>query len=260
MLYYRKIGSGKPVFLVHGFPNDGSSWDSILPFLSKNYQYIIPDLPGAGNSEVIADLTLEKMAFCLKEILDAEQIDQALFAGHSMGGYTIMEATQHFQNNICGISLVHSLAGADNAEKKEARRKSIKLLLSGDAGKNVFLKAMGDNLFGADFKFQHAEIVASIAEKGSNLPATTLAAFYESIMHRTDKVAWLKSNTKIAMQWIIGDEDNATTMKEALEQCYLASINDVQLYRGVGHMSMLENPERLAVDLNQFFDFVWNKK
>lgn len=260
MLHYHKIGKGKPVVLVHGFPNDSSAWDSLLPLLSPTYQYIIPDLPGAGKSAPFENLDLEKMARAILAILDKESIEKAIWTGHSMGGYTIMEATQHFPERIQAISLVHSLASADSEEKKEARRKSIKLLQNGDSGKNVFLKAMAENLFAEVFKTQHPEAAATVAAKGMELSADTLAAFYNAIMLRSDKTSWLKTNNSIPMQWIIGSEDNATSMKEGLEQCHLGLLNEVHLYRNVGHMSMVESPQRLAKDLNSFFDFAWNRK
>lgn len=260
MLHYHKVGNGKPVLLVHGFPNDSSAWNTILPMLSSSYQYIIPDLPGAGKSEPIEDLSLEKMARAILAILDKESIEKAIWTGHSMGGYTIMEAAQHFPNRIQAISLVHSLASADSEEKKEARRKSIKLLQNGESGKSVFLKAMAENLFAEAFKQEHPEAAAAVAAKGMELSADTLAAFYNAILLRSDKTNWLKANNNIPMQWIIGSEDNATSMKEGLEQCHLSFLNEVHLYRSVGHMSMMETPERLAKDLNSFFDFAWNRK
>lgn len=260
MLHYHKIGKGQPVVLVHGFPNDSSAWDTILPMLSPAYQYIIPDLPGAGKSAPLEELSLEKMARALLAILDKEAIEKAIWTGHSMGGYTIMEATQHFPGRIQAISLVHSLSSADSEEKKEARRKSIKLLQNGDSGKNVFLKAMAENLFAEAFNKEHPEAAAAVAAKGMELSADTLAAFYNAIMLRSDKTNWLKTNNSIPMQWIIGSEDNATSMKEGLEQCHLSFLNEVHLYRSVGHMSMIETPERLAKDLNSFFDFAWNRK
>ncbi|OJV56344.1 MAG: hypothetical protein BGO31_14750 [Bacteroidetes bacterium 43-16] len=260
MLYFNKVGAGPPVVLVHGFPNDGSTWDTILPLLSTGYQYIIPDLPGAGKSEPLAELSMEQMARSVLEVLDHESIDKAIWVGHSMGGYTTLEAAQHFPERIQAISLVHSLASGDNEEKLEARRKSIKLLQNGDSGKSVFLRAMADNLFAKEFKTKHPEAVATVADKGMELPADTLAAFYNAIMLRSDKTEWLRTNNNIPVQWIIGEEDNATSMKEGLAQCYLAFLNEVQLYRSVGHMSMMETPKRLAKDLNSFFDFAWNRK
>lgn len=259
MLHYNKTGSGDPVLLVHGFPNDGSSWDKLLPLLSSNYQYIVPDLPGAGKSAALPELSLEKMAGSILDVLEKEGIDKAILVGHSMGGYTIMEAAQHFPERIKGIALVHSLASADTEEKRAIRERSIKLLQSGGSGKSVFLKAMAENLFAEAFKEKYPRAVDEVANKGMALSADSLSAFYKAIMLRSDKKDWLSQNTGIPIQWIIGDEDKATPMDEALAQCHLSGVNDVRLYRGVGHMSMMEAPERLARDLNEFFDFVRNR-
>lgn len=259
MIHYNKVGGGPAVILVHGFPNDGSSWNEVVPHLSKDYCYIIPDLPGAGKSAYVPELTLGYMAEQLQQIMRYEGIDKAIFVGHSMGGYTIMEATQLFPQQIAGISLVHSSASADSEEKKAARLKSIKLLRNGPEGKRAFLRAMAQNLFAPDFLAKNPQAAEQIYENGFKLSADALAAFYQAIMLRSDKTEWTKQNTEIPMQWIIGDEDKASPLQEALQQCHLSQINDVQIYRGVGHMSMIEAPERLAQDLNNFFDYVWKQ-
>jgi pimeloyl-ACP methyl ester carboxylesterase len=58
------------------------------------------------------------------------------------------------------------------------------------------------------------------------------------------------------VQWIIGDEDTSTPMKDALEQAHLAAVNSISIYRDCGHMSMLERPAALIRDLDAFFTFV----
>jgi pimeloyl-ACP methyl ester carboxylesterase len=260
MLSYKKMGTGPAIVLIHGFPNDGTSWKNILPLLSKNYTYILPDLPGAGASAYIPNLSLEKMAAAVKGILDVEKIDAAIWVGHSMGGYTSMEAAIHFPEKIKAISLVHSLASADSEEKLDTRKKSIKLLQNGDTGKVVFLKAMAENLFDPSFLATNPDAAVLIVANGMRLSTDSLTAFYTAIMNRSDKVEWLKTNHSIPLQWIIGSADNATPMKDAMKQCYLSAVNDVHCYQNVGHMSMMECPEQLAADLNNFFDFVWQNK
>ncbi|RQO31629.1 hypothetical protein DBR32_06660 [Taibaiella sp. KBW10] len=258
MLHYTIQGAGHPIVLVHGFPNDGSNWDTITASLSESYQLLIPDLPGAGKSPFVRDLTLAKMAKALIEVLDKEHIEQAIFAGHSMGGYTIMELVTLFPERVKAISLVHSLASADTEEKKEARRKSIKLLQSSDIGKRTFVKAMAENLFSASFKEAHPEAIETIFNNGMQLSADALAAFYHAIMIRSDKTEWLQQNKRIPIQWIIGNEDNATPMAEALSQCHLSAVNEVAIYKPCGHMSMMELPDRLAKDLRYFADYVYS--
>lgn len=50
MLYYSTKGNGTPIILIHGFPNNHTSWDETADFLSEKYKVITPDLPGAGES------------------------------------------------------------------------------------------------------------------------------------------------------------------------------------------------------------------
>lgn len=43
-------GSGPPILLLHGFPENHLIWHKIAPLLSKSYTLVIPDLRGYGNS------------------------------------------------------------------------------------------------------------------------------------------------------------------------------------------------------------------
>ena len=258
MLHYKVYGSGNPMVLVHGFPNDGSTWNPLLEALSTHYQLIVPDLPGAGKSDYVAELDVAKMALGIKEVLDYLQIKKALLVGHSMGGYTILEFAQNYPHMAFGLCLVHSLATGDDEEKKTARQKSIKLLQNGTEGKTTFLKAMADNLFAEKFKETHPEAVQQVVEQGMQLSAKALAAFYKAIMDRTDKNDFLKE-TNLPIQWIAGAENKATPMATALKEAALPKMASIKIYDEVGHMSMMECPERLASDILEFADFVYNQ-
>jgi len=244
-----------PLVLIHGFPNDSTAWQPVLPALEQRYRVLLPDLPGAGKSAMPAEtLTMKMMALSIKEMLDREQVEKAVLAGHSMGGYTAMECAAWFPERIKGISLVHSLASADGAEKKETRRKSIVLMRKGDAEKEMFLKGMAQNLFAQEFAAQHPEAVREVVTRGMQLETEALAGFYTAIMNRSDKVSLLEQ-LDFPVQWIIGDHDNATPLKDALEQCHKARVNSVHLYRPCGHMSFVEMPQRLQADLAGFMEF-----
>lgn len=257
MIHYSKTGQGNPVILIHGFPNDGSAWANIVPALSEQYTLIIPDLPGAGQSPLPnAPLTMELMADAVEEVMAKEGIGKAVLAGHSMGGYTAMEFAIRYPGKVQGLSLVHSLASADTEEKKENRRKAINLIGKGIAEQEMFLKGMSQNLFAESYAQAHPGVVRSVVDRGMRLPAAALIAFYQAIMNRSDKKAALE-NLPFPVQWIIGDEDSATPMKDALEQCHQPQISKVSLYSPCGHMSMDEMPERLSADLLSFFDFCY---
>ncbi|RYZ47301.1 MAG: alpha/beta hydrolase, partial [Sphingobacteriales bacterium] len=248
MIHYTVQGSGEPLVLIHGFPNDSTAWDAIVPELSKRYRLILPDLPGAGKSPLPeTPPSMELLANAVKAVLDQEGIGKAVFIGHSMGGYTAMQIASMYPEMVQGISLVHSLASADNAEKKENRRKAILLMKKGPAEKEMFLKGMSQNLFAPQYAAQHPDVVKEVVAKGMKLSSEALASFYQAIMDRSDKKDVLERATW-PVQWIIGDHDNATPMKEALEQCHLSAVSSVSVYKPCGHMSFLEMPGRLITD------------
>jgi len=256
MIYYEKSGKGFPVILIHGFPNDHTTWDNIIPELQKKYKLLLPDLPGFGKSDLITThLGMEDMACMIKDILDQEQIKRAIFVGHSMGGYVAMNFAKLFPEMIAGMSLVHSSASSDNEEKRKNREKAIVLMQKGDLEKKAFLRGMAQNLFSADFKKSHPEIVQSIIDNGTKVSASALSTAYNAIKNRQDKTDVLQI-AGFPLQWIIGNEDTATSMTEMLQQAHIAKVNDVVIYESCGHMSMLENPEKLIADLIRFFDFV----
>ncbi|MFN2457267.1 MAG: alpha/beta fold hydrolase [Chitinophagaceae bacterium] len=71
-VFYRVIGKGATVVLVHGFGEDGTIWKSQIEALKNKFQLIIPDLPGSGRSEMIENMSMEGLAEVVKNILETE--------------------------------------------------------------------------------------------------------------------------------------------------------------------------------------------
>ena len=48
---YRRMGTGDPVVLLHGFPETSFAWRHVMPKLAERYTVIAPDLRGCGASD-----------------------------------------------------------------------------------------------------------------------------------------------------------------------------------------------------------------
>ena len=48
---FREMGTGDPVFLIHGIPTNSLMWREIIPTLAKNHRVIAPDMLNYGKSE-----------------------------------------------------------------------------------------------------------------------------------------------------------------------------------------------------------------
>ena len=95
-IFYTVVGDGPPVILLHPFPANHKVWLPATELLAGRYRLILPDLRGHGQSaagpdSVPAAITVEKLAADAGRLLDHLQIGKAIFAGCSIGGYTLYE-------------------------------------------------------------------------------------------------------------------------------------------------------------------------
>src|SRR5690625_3946315 len=128
MLYYKQQGKGPSIVFIHGYLENGNMWDKFAEELSEDYQSIIMDLPGHGKSKSYSDThSMDFMAEKVNEILDELNISEALFIGHSMGGYVALAMADLFPEKVKGLILLNSSSLSDTEEKKEDRLRAVEL-------------------------------------------------------------------------------------------------------------------------------------
>ena len=85
---------GRPVLLIHGWPDDASTWNAVAPALAdQGFRVVVPTLRGFGDTRFIerhsprtgnsAILAIDMIA-----LLDALGIDRFMVAGHDWGSNT----------------------------------------------------------------------------------------------------------------------------------------------------------------------------
>jgi len=83
---YHWEGSGKTVFLLHGWESNSFRWRFLVPLLQKNdYNILAIDAPAQGRSTG-KHLSVPLYAECVKDI--AAIYKPEIFIGHSLGGMT----------------------------------------------------------------------------------------------------------------------------------------------------------------------------
>lgn len=82
-------GEGRPVVLLHGFPDSKRLWSKQIPALKDaGFQVIVPDQRGFGDSDKPADVeaySIPFLAIDVTAILDALSIERAHVVGHDWG-------------------------------------------------------------------------------------------------------------------------------------------------------------------------------
>lgn len=87
-IFYRDLGTGAPVVLIHGWPLSGDMWDKQANFLVEHGLRVINyDRRGFGRSgQTSSGYDYDMLASDLSDLLDALDVRGATLVGFSMGG------------------------------------------------------------------------------------------------------------------------------------------------------------------------------
>jgi len=117
-LYYRDIGppSASPVVLLHGFPETGDAFAPVAAALGKRYRLIVPDLRGAGASQVpAAGYEKRVVATDVRELMDRLGIARAHVFGHDIGARVAVAFAVQYPDRLLSLgvaeSFIEGLAG-----------------------------------------------------------------------------------------------------------------------------------------------------
>jgi pimeloyl-ACP methyl ester carboxylesterase len=85
-------GGGRPVLLLHGFPDSSKLWRNQIAFLAeRGFKVIVPDLRGFGDSdrpEGVENYHILNSIQDLQELLDRLDVAEAHVVGHDFGAAT----------------------------------------------------------------------------------------------------------------------------------------------------------------------------
>ncbi|MGZ4394646.1 MAG: alpha/beta fold hydrolase [Gaiellaceae bacterium] len=116
-LRYFVGGEGPPLVLVHGLAGAASNWVELAPLLLPRHRLLIPELPGHGGSEALAEApTLDPYADCVVELARLEGMGPSAFVGHSLGGTVALHAARRHPGDVTALVLL-AAAGISSARK-----------------------------------------------------------------------------------------------------------------------------------------------
>jgi pimeloyl-ACP methyl ester carboxylesterase len=86
---YEVTGEGRPVVLIHGFPDSGRLWRHQVPALADaGFKVIVPDMRGYGASDKPAEVDQYNLLYTVADVgavLDDAGVERAHVVGHDWG-------------------------------------------------------------------------------------------------------------------------------------------------------------------------------
>jgi esterase len=105
-LFYRKMGAGQPLIILHGLYGSSDNWLSIGRSLADNFEVYLVDQRNHGKSPHADVHNYKALRDDLLEFMDDNGLDKAILAGHSMGGKTVMCFARHFPGRVSSLIVI----------------------------------------------------------------------------------------------------------------------------------------------------------
>ncbi len=127
LIYYKTIGQGVPLLIVHGGP--GASHDYLLPHLLpllRTNRLIFIDERGSGRSEKLEDAkqyTVENMVEDVESVRQALHLGKINLLGHSYGGVLAQAYAFKYQQNLSHLILGGTFYSTSEMNKVLAKEK-----------------------------------------------------------------------------------------------------------------------------------------
>ena len=248
---YSDTGKGNAVVLLHGFLENQTMWQDLVPELRQKNRIITIDLLGHGETECLGYVhSMEDNAEAVQAVLTKLRIRKAVFVGHSMGGYVALAYAELYPESMRALVLLNSTSNADSEERKANRDRAIKAVKK---DYTTFIRLSIANLFSPDNRERLIDEIEKVKLEALKTPLQGVVASLEGMKIRKDREVLLHL-TPYPKMLILGKNDPVLIYENALEQIEETAVKLVTLPDG--HMSHIENREQLKTVLLDFFKSV----
>ncbi|MEM1214126.1 MAG: alpha/beta hydrolase [Bacteroidota bacterium] len=251
---YEVEGRGFPVVLLHGFCADSRVWEDFrLDLLEENYRVITVDLPGFGQSGVLANPpTVQDYAQAVIQVLDEKPFEEVIIIGHSMGGYVACALAEMIPKRLRGIGLFHSQPYADTEEKRAARQKQMDFIRS--CGHELYVKQLIPKLFPPDFDKTNSFDIDKQIYRAAQHEAAGVIGGLQAMVSRPDRSSVL-AKAAFPVLFIVGALDEAIPTENSQSQLALPAVAKVHVLPKVAHMGMVESRKATQRMVRQFVEY-----
>lgn len=252
------MGEGQDIVLLHPTPVHHAFWLPVAEILAQRYRVIMPDLRGHGQSEAgDGPITIEKLGEDIERLLNELEIGKAMFAGCSIGGYTLYELWRSMPQRIGALAFCCSKPQADVDANRAKRKEWIEGI--GLRGTGDFFELMLNSLIGPTASRRFPQKIGEAREMMQMMRPEAVIAVQQGLAARPDSVATAKT-IRVPTCVVAAAEDTGSTvedMKLLAEQIRNGGYGaDFHVLHDAGHYAPWEQPETVGPLLRRFFDSV----
>jgi pimeloyl-ACP methyl ester carboxylesterase len=239
------------IVLVHGMGSAATAWKPLTPFLQERFNVITVDLPGHGQTPMIAAQSMDPISIgelVVREVKEQFGVTEFDLIGNSWGGWIALEMAASFPDSVRSVTAL-APAGFWLATYVQRRpgASQFRLLSSRSAAlAPSFLKYERSRKLGfgdvsprwRDFSYELClDATLAMANSPGYFPA------WDGMLHkRFDS----QIDSKIPVKIIFGDSDKTLPATTCQERTMAPQHSQWIIFEECGHAPMWDNTEKVA--------------
>jgi pimeloyl-ACP methyl ester carboxylesterase len=244
---FQDFECGTPVVWIHGFPLSSALFERQLDI--PNARHIVPDLPGFGKSPARDAVTMSDYADDVLALIDHCNIEHAVFAGVSMGGYVVFDILKRYADRASGAILIDTRESADTNEARKGRYDSITRV--GKEGISPVVDAMFPKMLTESTRENNRQLAGFTREMMESSSAEGVTAALRAMAERPDSASLLP-DLKIPVLVVAGADDTITPPTDAARMAKAIIDSLLLVMPHAAHLSNLEQPDLFNTAVEAF--------
>ena len=247
---YSIEGNGPPLFLIHGIGAARSTWAKAMPVLAPHFTVITYDLRGHGTSPMPDEpFGLDALVADLETLRQRLGIEQAHFAGHSLGGMIGPAYARVFPDRVLSLGLLST--AAFRTEDDSAKVFGVVKAMEEKGIPNI-LPTLTDRWFTDAFIENHGDVVERRLKQVIETDAEVFLNVFR-IYAGTEMAPWLHEVTAPSLV-LTGELDGGCNPRLNRQIDEALPNSELVVLEGYKHSLLLEAGEVVAEHLTGFIN------
>lgn len=245
-LHYLRTGGNKPaVILLHGLMLNGACWTPLARALEEDYDVIMPDARGHGNSSAPDNgYRYHNLAADVVSLIDTLGLVTPVLLGHSMGGMTAAVVASQNSKRLQGLILV------DPPFLTPQRQCEVYKSDVADQHRRILNLSRKDLL--TEMEGRHSHRSREVIELFAQARFQTSIRAFEVLTPPNPDYMQLINALNVPSLLVIGDTGSVVTLEMARELARLNQRLEVTQIEKAGHGLPFDQPERFSVIIKTF--------
>lgn len=259
-LFYRKVGEGPPLIILHGLFGSSDNWMTIARIISKSFAVYLPDQRNHGRSPHDQVHDYDSMSDDLYELVKELDLRKFFLAGHSMGGRTALKFAIKWPEMLHGLMIADISPVSDEKSKLQAYNEHYKILraiidtdISKAASRSYADKMLSERIPSERIR---SLILKNLDRNENNSFSWKLNA--QSLLSNLDKIVEGLSVpaqiTGFPVIFLKGETSEYISKDDVTEIYRLFPAAEIRVVKNAGHWLHADNPEAVSEALLSMLD------